>query len=122
MVLYIFRQMRKLVKDLNEVGVRVNVYALKIRNKLKLLERLLNLKSYKVAADLAVIFQYYQNHSIWSQILEGLISTGVHTDLRQVLERIKLVPDLWMLPEFARGWRQVSKVDSDFADLCPISL
>lgn len=114
--------MRKLVADLNEAGIKVNVYALKIRNKLKLLERLLNLKIYILAAELAITFSYFDNQEIWASILTGLITSGNMNDLKRVLESVSTKHQIWMVPEFAEAWKKVSEVDNSFLDLCPISL
>lgn len=120
--MFLFSQMKKLVEDLNEAGIRVNAYALKLRNKLTLLERLLKLNAHNLAAELAITFSFYDNHQVWSEILKGLVASGNLDDLRRVLERISMVPQLWMLPEFAVGWKKVSEVDSGFFHLCPIPL
>lgn len=117
-----FSRMRKLVYDLNEVGIRVNVYALKIRNKVTLLEKLLKLKNYTLAAELAIVFNFYKEHSIWSHILSGFLTTSNSNELQRVLESIRTVPELWMLPEFAEAWKKVSETNPNFYDLCPIPL
>ncbi len=114
--------MRKLVSDLNEAGIKVTVYALKIRSKLKPLELLLNIKMYLLAANLAITFSYFDNLEIWASILTGLIRNGDMDSLKHVLESVSPNYQLWMLPEFAEAWKKVSEVDNSFLQLFPISL
>ncbi|ODM96452.1 Kinetochore-associated protein 1, partial [Orchesella cincta] len=115
-------KIRRLVDSLNKAGVRVNSYALKMRNKVKLLERLISMKNYALAAQLAMTFSFYENLKCWSSILRGFMSTGDLIELRKVLLGVRTIRTLWMLPEFAEAWKRVAETDSQFYDMCPIPL
>ncbi|CAL8075127.1 unnamed protein product [Orchesella dallaii] len=115
-------KLRRLVDNLNKVGIRVNSYALQMRNKVKLLERLISMKNYSLAAQLAMTFNFYENLKCWSLILEGFMSTGDLSELRKVLLGIRTIRTVWMLPEFPEAWKRVAATDSHFYDMCPIPL
>jgi len=118
----IFREMNELVSKLNQVGISVNCYALKQRNKKNLLDKLVGLKCYRLASQIALTFDVIEDLSAWSQILNGLMGQKNLPELRNVLESIKNITELWMLPEFGQAWIQVSEHDENFRDMCPIPL
>jgi len=116
------RNVIELIGELKKTGISVNPYALRKRNKSRLLEKLLGMNQYSLAAQVALVFEYYADLDAWSKILIGFMKSEDHKELRKVLVNLRNVSELWMLPEFADGWRKVSEIDKGFEDLCPIPL
>ncbi len=97
-------------------------YALKQRNKTRFLDKLLAQNHFSLAAQVALVFKVYDDTTSWSRILNGFMGAGDDKELRKVLLSLRNVSELWMLPEFAEGWKIVAESDSQFLDLCPIPL
>jgi hypothetical protein len=113
----------ELVEDLKrEASMTMTPYALRKRNKSRLLEKLLGMNHYSLAAQAALVFEFYSDSTAWSSILKGFMGSGDVAELRKVLVDLRNVSELWMLPEFSEAWRKVSEVIPGFLDLCPIPL
>jgi len=113
----------KLVEDLlKDAGMCMTPYALRQRNKSRLLSKLLAGNNYSLAAQVALVFEFYSDETAWSSILNGFMKAGDSKELCKVLTDLRNVSELWMLPEFAQGWKKVAESDPKFLDLCPIPL
>lgn len=100
----------------------VTPYALRKRDKGRLLDKLLNVNHYSLAAQTAIVFEYYEDTAAWSRILQGFMGAGNLAELKKVMLQLRNISQLWMLPEFAKGWKMVAVKEAAFLDLCPIPL
>jgi len=69
-----------------------------------------------------VVFEVFGDYTAWSKILKGFMNASDIAELKKVLLDVVNVSELWMLPEFATGWKMVAETDPGFLDLCPIPL
>ena len=113
--------MRELVEALNRAGFHVNAYALRHRNKKRLVSDLLRKREYRLAAEVALVFQHRDKEQ-WASILKGYIHDGNNAKLKGLLKTVKNITELWVIPEFATAWLKVSEEQPEFKNMCPIPL
>ena len=99
----------------------MNAYALRQRNKGKLIGKLVEMNCFLLAAQTALVFDFRDQGS-WSAILQEFIKKGTIPELKTILESLKKITELWVLPEFSIAWLKVSEKFPNFKHMCPIPL
>ncbi len=99
----------------------MNAYALRQRSKGKLIGKLVEMNCFMLAAQTALVFDF-RDQTSWSSILKEFIENGTIPELKNVLESLKKITELWVLPEFSIAWLKVSENYPNFKHMCPIPL
>jgi len=116
-----YRRVMNLVKALQAIGLSLNAYALRQRNKARLIQKLVDMNQYLLASQTALVFDFRDGPS-WSMILREYICQGTIAELKSLLEALKKISELWVVPEFKEAWIKVSEKYPNFRHICPIPL
>jgi len=120
-LLHFFSRVVNLVKSLQIAGLSLNSYALRQRNKARLIQKLVDMNLFQLASHTALVFDFRDGPS-WSKILTEYIRQATIPELKTLLESLKKISELWVIPEFKDAWLKVSEKYPTFRHMCPIPL
>lgn len=118
---FLSRRVVNLVTSLQAAGFALNSYSLRQRSKSGLIRKLVEMKLFQLASQTALVFDYRDGPS-WSKILTEYIRESTISELKTLLESLKRISELWVIPEFKEAWLKVSEKHPTFRHMCPIPL